>query len=152
MRKLLFFKEGELKIIFLLILSILFTSCVDNTITVDDDIWISNVLPNPANINDTLTVVIDALGTGKSVGPIDSLSQVSVILSAGNIFQKQNVTCYRIGNRILGDFRYYNFLDTLRGTQFIQFSVTDSTMSNSKVNVGLKDYLIKSDIVLTINK
>jgi len=152
MRKLLFFKEGELKIIFLLILSILFTSCVDNTITVDDDIWISNVLPNPANINDTLTVVIDALGTGKSVGPIDSLSQVSVILIAGNIFQKQNVTCYRIGNRILGDFRYYNFLDTLRDTQFIQFSVTDSTLPNSKVNVGLKDYLIKSDIVLTINK
>lgn len=142
----------KFQIIFYLILSILFTSCVDNTIPIDDDIWISNVLPNPANINDTVTVVIDALGTGRSTGPIDSLSQISLILTAGKIFQEQKVTGYRIGNRILGDFRYYNFLDTLRGTQFIQFAVTDSTLTSSKVNVGLKDYLIKSDIVLTIIK
>lgn len=142
----------KIKIISFLFLSILFTSCVNNTVPIDDDIWISNVLPNPANINDTVTVVIDALGTGRSTGPIDSLSQISLILTAGKIFQEQKVTGYRIGNRILGDFRYYNFLDTLRGTQFIQFAVTDSTLTSSRVNVRLKDYLIKSDIVLTINK
>ncbi len=141
----------KFQIISFLFLSTLFTSCVDNTVPIDDDIWISNVLPNPTNINDTVTVVIDFLGTGRSLGPIDSLSQISVILTAGNIFQEQIITGYRIGTYIIGNFHNYVFLDTLRSTKFIQFAVTDSTLTSSKVNVRLKDYLIKSDIVLTIN-
>lgn len=142
----------RLQIIFILFSAILFTSCIDNTVPIDDDIWISNVLPNPANINDTITVVLKALGTGRSIGPIDSLSQISVILTTGDIFQEQKITCYRIGTYILGNFHNYDLLDTLRDNKLIQFAVTDSTLTNSKVNVRLKDYFIKSDIVLTINK
>lgn len=143
----------KLNIISFLFLAIFFTSCIDNTIPIEGEILISNVIPNPAIINDTITVALKINGY-VNIPWIDSLNEVSVILTTGSLVQKQKISGYSLssGSYILGDFRKYDFLDTLRATKLIQFATTDSTLTSGKVNVMLKDYLIKSDIVLTINK
>lgn len=140
----------KISVIIYLLSVIFYTSCTF-TDSHDESVWISAVVPNPANVNDTVSVAIKEIGVGEW---IDSLNEVSIILTRGTFTQKQKVTGYSLYSApyILGDFRNYDFLDTLSATKLIQFEVTDSTLTSSKVNVRLKDYLIKSEIVLTINK
>lgn len=130
----------------------IFSSCND-LIEIDDFIRIDKVTPNPANVGDTLNILMKNINISLNVKNIE---QVKVLLDENNRTYIFQATGYydRFKKQEYGKFCHSNLVDSLaEGYQpIVQCLVDSSYPSQSKIGVQLNEKILKSNIILNIIK
>ncbi|MGK9478005.1 hypothetical protein ACSSV9_14460 [Melioribacter sp. OK-6-Me] len=128
-------------------------SCDEQTID-DNYIEIKQAIPSPARVGDTLNILLTNIN---SLLNVSSIEQVKVLLDENNKTYIFQATGYydQFPVKEYGHFFHSKLIDSLIALHYvpvIQCIIDSSYPGQSKIGVQLNEKILRSNIILNINK